>query len=111
MNKEGYKSPVVFAVAAGSRLPDAAFSGFLDFFARARLSRAEADPCRIPTRTGYDRWAEIYDGETNPLVVLEEPHVMRFPRAGARGCQFLTWGAARVGTAAAERGRGKRDGG
>jgi len=26
----------------------------------------------VPTRAGYDRWAEIYDGEDNPLVVLEE---------------------------------------
>lgn len=27
----------------------------------------------LPTREGYDRWATIYDGEENPLVVLEEP--------------------------------------
>jgi 2-polyprenyl-3-methyl-5-hydroxy-6-metoxy-1,4-benzoquinol methylase len=26
----------------------------------------------VPTQAGYDRWAEIYDGEDNPLVVLEE---------------------------------------
>ncbi len=26
----------------------------------------------LPTREGYDRWAEIYDGEDNPLVMLEE---------------------------------------
>lgn len=29
----------------------------------------------LPTRTGYDRWAEIYDTEGNPLIFLEEPHV------------------------------------
>jgi malonyl-CoA O-methyltransferase len=29
----------------------------------------------LPTRRGYDRWAEIYDEEENPLVVLEEPLV------------------------------------
>lgn len=29
----------------------------------------------LPTREGYDRWAEIYDQESNPLVELEEPHV------------------------------------
>jgi ubiquinone/menaquinone biosynthesis C-methylase UbiE len=29
----------------------------------------------LPTRDGYDRWAEIYDNEDNPLIVLEEPRV------------------------------------
>lgn len=29
----------------------------------------------LPTRQGYDRWAEIYDIEDNPLVGLEEPRV------------------------------------
>ena len=28
----------------------------------------------VPTRSGYDRWAEIYDDEENPLVLLEEEH-------------------------------------
>jgi malonyl-CoA O-methyltransferase len=32
----------------------------------------------LPTRTGYDRWAEVYDGEDNPLVCLEEQHIARF---------------------------------
>ena len=27
----------------------------------------------LPTREGYDRWAEIYDVDDNPLVALEEP--------------------------------------
>src|SRR5437867_1411275 len=62
---------------------------------------------RVPTREGYDRWAEIYDGEGNPLIALEEPlvagllgevdglevvdlgcgtgrHAVRLARAGAR---------------------------
>jgi hypothetical protein len=32
-------------------------------------------PLIIPTREGYDRWAEIYDVEQNPLISLEEPQV------------------------------------
>lgn len=32
----------------------------------------EPRPEIVPTREGYDRWAEIYDDEQNPLVVLEE---------------------------------------
>ena len=31
----------------------------------------------VPTRDGYDRWADVYDGDGNPLVLLEEPHVAR----------------------------------
>src|ERR1039457_7378545 len=31
----------------------------------------------LPTRTGYDRWASIYDTDGNPLVALEEPLVER----------------------------------
>jgi ubiquinone/menaquinone biosynthesis C-methylase UbiE len=34
--------------------------------------RAPAPPEILPTREGYDRWAEIYDGEDNPLIRLEE---------------------------------------
>src|SRR5438552_18394677 len=41
-------------------------------------SRTPALPIdHLPTREGYDRWATIYDGEGNPLVLLEEPHVDR----------------------------------
>lgn len=29
----------------------------------------------VPTQAGYDRWAEVYDGEDNPLVMLEEEHM------------------------------------
>jgi malonyl-CoA O-methyltransferase len=31
----------------------------------------------LPTRDGYDRWAELYDSDGNPLIELEEPHVQR----------------------------------
>lgn len=31
----------------------------------------------LPTREGYDRWAEIYDEEQNPLIALEQPEVAR----------------------------------
>jgi malonyl-CoA O-methyltransferase len=29
----------------------------------------------VPTQAGYDRWAELYDGEDNPLVLLEERYI------------------------------------
>jgi malonyl-CoA O-methyltransferase len=32
----------------------------------------------LPTRAGYDRWAEVYDVEDNPLVALEEQHIAPF---------------------------------
>ena len=35
------------------------------------------EPLHLSTRDGYDRWAEIYDGEGNPLVALEEPEMDR----------------------------------
>ena len=35
------------------------------------------DALVVSTREGYDRWADIYDGEGNPLVELEEPQVDR----------------------------------
>jgi malonyl-CoA O-methyltransferase len=31
----------------------------------------------LSTREGYDRWAEVYDSDGNPLVALEEPEVDR----------------------------------
>jgi malonyl-CoA O-methyltransferase len=34
-------------------------------------------PIVLPTQEGYDRWAEIYDGEPNPLIALEELEVDR----------------------------------
>jgi len=32
-------------------------------------------PLHLPTREGYDLWAELYDGDGNPLTLLEEPRV------------------------------------
>jgi malonyl-CoA O-methyltransferase len=34
---------------------------------------AKPDPSAI--RSGYDRWAEVYDRDLNPLIALEEPRV------------------------------------
>jgi malonyl-CoA O-methyltransferase len=49
---------------------------------QASGGRSEADGMEIvPTRAGYDRWAEFYDEEDNPLVLLEERHIG--PLAGA----------------------------
>lgn len=31
------------------------------------------EPLDLSVRAGYDRWAEIYDEDENPLVALEEP--------------------------------------
>ncbi len=31
----------------------------------------------MPTQAGYDRWAEVYDDEDNPLILLEESHFGR----------------------------------
>jgi SAM-dependent methyltransferase len=36
-----------------------------------------SEPIVLPTQEGYDRWAEIYDGEGNPLIAMEEPVVDR----------------------------------
>jgi ubiquinone/menaquinone biosynthesis C-methylase UbiE len=30
----------------------------------------------LPIRAGYNRWAEVYDTEDNPLVLLEEQHIV-----------------------------------
>lgn len=45
----------------------------------------------VPTRDGYDRWAEIYDGDDNPLVALEEP-VVRAWCGDLRGLTALDLG-------------------
>src|SRR3954466_14482061 len=34
-------------------------------------------PEHLPTREGYDRWAEFYDADDNPLVAIESPWVDR----------------------------------
>ena len=31
----------------------------------------------VPTREGYDRWAEVYDTDGNPLIAIEEPEASR----------------------------------
>lgn len=43
-------------------------------------------PRVVPTQHGYDLWSEIYDGDGNPLVALEEPEVDRLlgPVAGLK---------------------------
>ena len=47
------------------------------------------DPSAI--RSGYDRWAELYDHELNPLVALEEPRV-RAAIGDVRGLAVLDLG-------------------
>ena len=43
------------------------------------FTKSAADPIDLlPTREGYDRWAEFYDVDDNPLVALEEPLMDRF---------------------------------
>jgi ubiquinone/menaquinone biosynthesis C-methylase UbiE len=39
------------------------------------MNEPPRDVDRLPTKAGYDRWAEIYDGYDNPLVALEAPVV------------------------------------
>ena len=51
----------------------------------------------VPTRDGYDRWSDVYDGDGNPLVLLEEPHVARL-LGDVRGLSVWTWVAAPAGT-------------
>jgi ubiquinone/menaquinone biosynthesis C-methylase UbiE len=36
---------------------------------------AAADIEIVPTQAGYDRWAELYDSDDNPLVLLEERRI------------------------------------
>jgi len=45
----------------------------------------------LSTREGYDRWAEIYDGDDNPLVHVEEP-VVRALVGDVRGLRVLDAG-------------------
>jgi ubiquinone/menaquinone biosynthesis C-methylase UbiE len=40
-------------------------------------TRTDADGVIVPTREGYERWADSYDSDGNPLIALEERH---FPR-------------------------------
>lgn len=45
----------------------------------------------LPTREGYDRWAEIYDGEDNPLIQLETP-IFRELAGDVHGLRLLDAG-------------------
>ena len=49
------------------------------------------DPRVVPTHEGYDRWAEIYDDEANPLVIIEGPEVSR-SLGDVRGLKVLDVG-------------------
>jgi malonyl-CoA O-methyltransferase len=53
------------------------------------LTPEEPDPAAV--RSGYDRWSEIYDHESNPLVALEEP-VVREALGEVRGLSVLDLG-------------------
>lgn len=44
-------------------------------FAITQSSSQPEDHEVVPTQVGYDRWAEVYDGEDNPLILLEEQHI------------------------------------
>jgi ubiquinone/menaquinone biosynthesis C-methylase UbiE len=35
----------------------------------------ELETVKLPTQVGYDRWAEVYDAEDNPLILLEEDQI------------------------------------
>jgi malonyl-CoA O-methyltransferase len=52
-------------------------------------SPSKPDPAAI--RTGYDRWAEVYDHDANPLIALEEP-VVREALGDVRGLSLLDLG-------------------
>ena len=71
------------------------------------LETADVPARQVPTREGYDLWAQVYDDEANPLVALDELVVA--PRLGALagldlldlGCGTGRWSgyAARQGAA------------
>jgi ubiquinone/menaquinone biosynthesis C-methylase UbiE len=50
------------------------------------VSAVKSDPRVLPTREGYDLWAEVYDVDGNPLIALEEPRVQELlgPVSGLR---------------------------
>jgi ubiquinone/menaquinone biosynthesis C-methylase UbiE len=41
----------------------------------SQSSTETGDADVVPTDIGYNRWAEVYDTENNPLVLLEETHL------------------------------------
>jgi malonyl-CoA O-methyltransferase len=46
---------------------------------------------KLPTQAGYDRWAEVYDTEDNPLVLLESQHFAPWLQ-GLAGCRVADIG-------------------
>ena len=50
-----------------------------------------SNPIHLDPQAGYDRWAEVYDTEGNPLVHLEEP-VVRGWLADSRGLRVADVG-------------------
>ena len=62
-----------------------------------------AEDLVVPTQEGYDRWAEIYDDELNPLVIIEAPEVKR-ALGDVRGLDLLDVGCG-TGRHAVEIGR------
>jgi malonyl-CoA O-methyltransferase len=56
----------------------------------------QSRPAReVPTREGYDLWAASYDGDANPLVILEEGHVaaaLGETHGGVRGLRIADIG-------------------
>jgi ubiquinone/menaquinone biosynthesis C-methylase UbiE len=48
-------------------------------------------PARDAIRSGYDRWASVYDHDGNPLLALEDP-VVRAAIGDARGMSVLDLG-------------------
>ncbi len=69
------------------------------------MESTEREREHLPTREGYDRWSEIYDGEDNPLVALESMHLPRLlgPVRGLR-CADIGCGTGRHALALAEAG-------
>ena len=55
------------------------------------LGRPGAGDPLAGVRAGYDRWAEVYDHDANPLPALEEPHV-REALGDVRGRDVLDLG-------------------
>src|SRR5262245_56468081 len=56
-----------------------------------RAMSPETPVDHLPTKDGYDRWAEFYDADDNPLVALEGP-LMRQLLGDVRGCSVVDLG-------------------
>jgi malonyl-CoA O-methyltransferase len=41
------------------------------------MTMGKRAPLVLPASEGYDLWSEVYDTDGNPLMLLEEPHVVR----------------------------------